>query len=121
MCNLTIIKKMMRCFSPIANIDKIDLYVVDIKIYLIRPKMHLIHLVHLYLIFSLSQRQFNVPKSVLYMRKLAVSLLIIVNKSVMTRKKSLVTVTPSIKFNQVMNGTYNAGLQDIKVLTMIKI
>lgn len=46
--------------------------------------MHLIYLVNLYFIPYLGQKYFNIPKSVLYIRKLAVGLLIIANKSVMT-------------------------------------
>lgn len=120
MCNLTTIKKIIRFSSPIANINKIDLYVIDIKIHSIRSKMHLIYIVYLHLVFYLSKRHFNALRNILYMRKLAVSLLITANKSVMTRKRNLVTITPSIKFNQIINETYNAGSQSIKVLTTMK-
>ena len=75
-------KKMIRYSSPIANIDEIDLYVVNIKIHLICPKMYLIHLVNFYLIFYFGQGHFNIPRSVLYMRKLALNLLITASKSV---------------------------------------
>lgn len=77
-------KKMIRCFSLIANIDEMDLCVVDIKMHLICLKMHLIYLIYLHTVPYLSDGHFNIPKSILYMGKLAVDLLIIANKSMMT-------------------------------------
>lgn len=60
MYNLTIIKKMIRCFSPITNINKMDLYIVDIEIDLIYSEIYFIHLVDLYFIPYLSQKHFNI-------------------------------------------------------------
>lgn len=40
--------------------------------------------------------------------------------SMITWKKNLMTITLSIKYDQVMNKTYNARLQSIKVLIIIK-
>lgn len=75
---------MIRYFSLIANINKIYLCVVDIEMHLIHPKIYLIYFIYLYLISYLGQRYFNILKSVLYIEKLAINLLIIVNKSVIT-------------------------------------
>lgn len=40
----------MRYFLPINNIDKINLYIIDINIYPIYPKIHFIYLIYSYLI-----------------------------------------------------------------------
>lgn len=53
-------EKLMRYFLQTSNINEIDLYIVDIKVHL-----------HLYLIFYLGH--FNILKSVIYMKQLAVS------------------------------------------------
>lgn len=55
------------------------------------------------------------------MEKLAVNLLIKANKSVITGKRSLITVILSIKPNQVINKTRNAKSQNIKVLIIMKV
>ena len=62
----------MRCFLLITNIDKIGLCTADIK-------MHFY-----YFIFYMSQKYFNILNCILYIEKLAISQVIIVNKSVMT-------------------------------------
>ncbi len=58
---------------------------------------------------------FNALRSVLCAEQLAVGQLITLNKSGIIRKSSLVTVTPSIRTDQVMNGTYNAGITEYEV------
>lgn len=60
MYNLITIKKLMKRFLLTGNIDKIDLYIISIKIYL-----------HLYLVFYLDH--FNILKSDLFVEQLAVS------------------------------------------------
>lgn len=74
----------MRYFLPIANIDKIDLCVVNIEKHFIRPKVYLIYLVNLHFIFHLGQRYFNKFKNVLYVEKPAVGQQITFNRSKMT-------------------------------------
>lgn len=44
------------------------------------------------------------------MGKLAIGQVIIINRGVITQKKSLVTTTPSIKYDQVMRKIYNIEL-----------
>ena len=121
MCNLMITRKMISCFLPIANIDKINLCVVGIEEHLIHPRIYLSYFIHLYFIVYLGQKHFNISKSVLYIKKLAVGLLIIPNRSIIIGKKSLAIVTPSIKLNQVMSGIYNIGSLNMKMLTIMNI
>ena len=99
---------MIRCFSLISNIDSIDLYVANIEVYL-----HLLPISHL--------GQSNILKSVLYMEKSAIGQQIILSRSIITQKRNLVTVTPSIKPGQVMNKSYNTGLSNMKILKMMKL
>lgn len=77
-------KIIMKCFSSIANINKMDLYIVNIEMHFIYPKMHLIYLIHLYFVPYFGQRHFNALKSLLYIRNFAIGLLIIANKSMVT-------------------------------------
>lgn len=121
MCNLMTMRKIIRCFLFIANIDKINIYKVGIEENFIYLGVYFTHLVHFYFIFYLRQRYFNIPKSVLYMKNLAISPLITLNKNVITRKKSLVFIISSIKPDQVINGTYKTRLLSMKMLTMINI
>ena len=114
-CNLRTMGKTMRYSSPIASINGMDLYKVGIEVHLIRPEVHLTHLVHPHLVLHLSQGHFNIPRSVLYIEKSAVGQLIILNRSVITQKSSLVTVTPNLRTDQVINRTYNAGSSSMKV------
>lgn len=109
MYNLTTIERTMRCSSPIASIDGMKLCVVSTEVHLIHPKVHSTYLVHPDLVFHLGKGDFDESKSVLCMKKSAVDQLITPNRSMMTRKRSLVAVNPSIKSNQVINRTYNAG------------
>lgn len=83
-CNLTMMRKMMRYFLPIANIDKIDLHMANIKKPLIHSKIYFIYLVYLYFVLHFYQGQFNIWKHMKYMKKTAVGLLITLNRSVMT-------------------------------------
>lgn len=110
----------MRHFLPIASIDGMDLCKVDTKIHLICPEIYFTYLVHPHLVLHLSQGYFNASKSVLYVEKLAVGQSIISNKRVITQKKSLVTVTPSIKTDKGINRTYNAQSLSMKIWTIIK-
>ena len=119
-CNLTTMGRTMRHSSPIASIDGMDLCEVGIEVHPIRSEMHPTYLVHPHLVLHLSQGHFNAPRSVLYVEKSAVGRLIISNKSVITQKKSLVTVTPSIRTDRVTNGTYNAGSPSMKVWTTMR-
>ena len=99
---------MMRCYLPTANIDEIGLCAADLEV-------HLHHLVP-----HIGLKHFNARRSVLYAKKSVVSQVIILNKSEMTRKKSLVTTTLNIRHDQAMSGTSNAGLGNMKVLMMMK-
>lgn len=87
--------KITKYFLLTDSIEEIDLCVAGIE-------MHF----YPHLIFHLGY--FNVVKSVLYVEKLPVSQLNILNKSIMIRKRGLVTITPNIRTNQVMEKTYNA-------------
>lgn len=65
-------KRMMRYFLPTNNINKINLYVAGIKVYLYHLAPHI------------GQKHFNILKSILYMEKSAIGQLIIFNKIVMS-------------------------------------
>ena len=99
---------MMRCSLLTANIDEIGLCVANLEV-------HFHHLVP-----HIGPKHFNVQKSVLYTEKSVVGQVIILNKSEITRKRSLVIATPNIRHNQTMSGTSNAGLQNMMLLMMIK-
>lgn len=90
------IGEMMRCFLSTSNINKMDLYVISIKLY---PYLFLVS--HL----GLS----NILKNISYIEKSVISLQIILSKNIRNRKKRFVTVMPSIKLSQVMKKSYNAG------------
>lgn len=113
------IRKIIKYFLLIANINKIDLCVIGIKNHFICLGIYLIYLIHYYLVFSFGQKHFNIPKRILYMKKLTLDLLIILNKIVMTQKRNLMIVTPNIRFNLIINRTYNTRSPSMKVLTMI--
>lgn len=74
----------MRYFLPINNIYKIDLFIVNIKKYCIRLKVYLIYLKHFYFALYLKQNYFNISRNILYIKKLTINLLIIVNRSIIT-------------------------------------
>ncbi len=95
----------MRFFFQIVSIDRMDLCVVGIKVQLTHPEVDLTQIVHSHLISHLGH--LNALKSVLSVEKSAVGKQITLNRSVMTGKISLVTVTLSIRPDQVMNKTYN--------------
>lgn len=80
-------KKLIKYFLPIVNINKIDIYVIGIKKHFICPKVYFIYLIQSHFIPHLGQRYFNILKIILYIKKWAISLLIILNRSVMTQKK----------------------------------
>ncbi len=65
--------------------------------------------------------QSHTLKSVLCVKKSAVSQQIILSKSVTNQKGSLVIVIPSIRPGQVMNKTYNVGSSSMKVLKMMSV
>lgn len=96
----------MRCFLLIGNINKIDLCMANIE-----ENFHLLLASH----FS----QSNIPKSALCLEKSTVGQQIILNRSIITRKKSLLIITPSIRPGQVINKLYKAGSPIMKVLRMI--
>lgn len=77
----------MSYFSSIASINRIDLCIVSIKIYLICSKIYYIYLIHSYLIFYLGQGHCNILRSFLYKEILAVYQLITPNTSAITQKK----------------------------------
>lgn len=76
--------KMIRWFLAITNINKINLCVIGIEKHFIRSEIYLINLIYLHFIFNLSKRHFNIPGNVFYIKKLAISLFITLNKSMMT-------------------------------------
>ena len=119
--NLITIERIMKYFSLIANIDKMDLCKVGIQVYYTRPKIYFTHLIHPYFVFYLSQGYSNILKNVLYVKKLAVDQLITSNRSVITQKRSLVIITLSIRTDRITNGIYNARLPSMKVWTTMKI
>lgn len=106
---LKTIGKMMRYFLLTGSKDRINLFVVGIKIYLHHLTLHI------------GQEHFNTLKNSLYMESLVVDQVITLNKSVMTQKRSLVTAIPNIKYNQVISKSYNAKSRSMKVLTIMKI
>lgn len=73
----------MKYFLPISNINKINQYMANIKVHL--------PIIVLYL------GRFNALKSVLSMEKSAAGQQIIFNKSMMSQKRSLVTVTLTLR------------------------
>lgn len=73
MCNLITIGKTIKYFSLITTINQIDLYMVGIKVHHIRFELYSIHFIHPHLIFNLVYKYSNILKSVLYLKKLAVS------------------------------------------------
>lgn len=73
---------MIRCSLSIAIIDKINIYVSNIKMYFIYFEVYLRYLVYPHFVFYFSQKYFNITKNVLYIKKLAICLLIIPNKSI---------------------------------------
>lgn len=73
---------MMRCFLPIANIDKIYLRVISIAEHLICCKIYLIYLIHPDFVLHLGQKYFNISKGGFLVEKLVVDLLIRLNKSI---------------------------------------
>lgn len=91
-----------------GSINRIDLCVTVIEIRLY------------YLVFHISHKHFNVLKSDFYVKNLVVGQVSTLNKNEMTQKRNLVILIPSKKHDQIMNKTYNARLQSMKVLTMMK-
>lgn len=57
----------------IINIDKINLYMTNIKVHFICLKVYFIYFIYPHLIFYLNQKYFNTLKSILYIKKLAIS------------------------------------------------
>ena len=90
--------EMMKYFLLFANINKISLCMIVLK-------MHF----H-YLVYHIGPDYFNVQKSVLYMEKSVFGQVIILNKSSITQKRCLVTVVPNIKYDQAMNKIFNVEL-----------
>lgn len=73
-----------------------------------------------YLVPYIGQKHFNALKNILYIKKSAVGQVIILNKSVIYWKKSLMTAILSLRHDQVISKTFNARSQNIKVLIIIK-
>lgn len=73
-------EKIIKYFLLIVNINGIDLYIVNIKVYFIYAKIYLKYFIHFYLVFYLSQKHFNASKNVFYIEKLSVGQLITFNK-----------------------------------------
>ena len=109
----------MRFSLQIVSIDGMDPCVVGIKVQLPRPKVDRTQIVHFHLVLHLAH--FDAIKSVLSVEKSAAGQQITLNRSLMTQKRSLVTVTLSIRPDQVMNKIYIAGSPSMKLLTMIKV
>lgn len=82
MCNLIIIKKIIKQFLSNANIKKRDLYMIGIKDHFICYKVYFIYLIYPDYIFYFGKKYFNILNSALYMKKLVVSLQITLNKSI---------------------------------------
>lgn len=74
----------MRGFLLITNIDKIDIHIIGINKYFIYFGIYLIYLIYPYFVFYFGQKYFNILKDVLCIKKLALDLPIMLNKSVMT-------------------------------------
>lgn len=98
----------MRYFLLTGNIDRIDLCMTSIEIYLYD------------IIPYIGRKYFNVLKSTLCIEKLFVSQVIILNKNMMIWKKSLAFVTSTIRHDQVINKTYNAKLLNVKISMIMK-
>lgn len=100
----------IRYFLPTAGINGINLCIAGIKEYFLY-----------YFVLYIAPKNFNALKNVLCIKKSVASQVITFNNNVMNLKKSLVIATLSISFSQVINKTYDAGSQSMKVLAMIKI
>lgn len=98
----------MRCFLSTTNINEIGLYAIGLEVFF----HHLVPHINL--------KYFNVQKNVLCVEKLVVGQVILLNKSITTQKRSLVTAAPNIRYDQVKSKTFNNGLQNIKMLIMMK-
>lgn len=59
-------RRIIKYFLLITNINEINLYVIGIKMYLIYPKVNLTYLIYLYLIFYLGQKYSNSLKNIIY-------------------------------------------------------
>lgn len=118
-CNLITMKKMIKRFLPIAHIHEINLCVTGIEDHLIYLKVYLINLIYSHFVLLVGQRHFSIQRNVLCMKKPTVSLLITLSKSVMTARKCLMIVTPSIRTNLIMSKTYNIRLPITNDLTIM--
>lgn len=99
-------RKMTRCFLSTGSINGIDLYMAGIKMHFYPPPISYLD-------------QSNILKSVLYMEKSAIGQQIIPSKSMITRKRSLMIIIPSIGPGQIMNKLYNTGSPILKVLRIM--
>lgn len=88
------------------NINRIDLYATNIKINLLTIILYL--------------SKFYTLKNVLFVKRLAASKKLTLKYSIMSQKRSFVTVTKTLRPSQIMNKIYNTGLSTIKLLTKIK-
>lgn len=78
------IKKMIEYFLLIAHINKINICMFDIKKHLPYSEIYSTYSIYFNFISYLNQRHFNISKIILYITNLAISLLITLNRSVMT-------------------------------------
>ena len=95
----------MRCFLPINNTNGINLCIAAIEVELLYLVFHFAYLIAL--------------KKVLYIEKLVASQQTILNRSVITQKRSSITITINIRLDQIMNKLYNAGLLHIKIVRIM--
>lgn len=79
---------MIRYFLSINNIDKINLCKTSINIYF-----------YYYLIININHKYFNILKSILYIKNLAISIVTIFIKSIIIPKKNLMIAIPSLRYN----------------------
>lgn len=99
---------MIRCSLRTAGINRIDLCMTGIKVHF-----------HYCLDSHVSHKNFNIAKSVLFVKKSTVSQPITLNKSVMMRKRRFLTANPSLRHDKVISKKFNTKSASRKVLTMM--
>lgn len=72
------------------------------------PKIYHIYLLYPYFELFFGQKYLTILRFVLCIKKLVIDLLMILNKSVIVCKKSLIIIIPNKNLNQIINKTYNA-------------
>lgn len=89
---------MIRCSLPTANIGKISLCEVGLKVH-----FH-------YLGYHIRLEYFNAQRSILYMEKLVIGQVIILSKDEITWNRYFMTTTSNININPAISKTSNAEL-----------